>query len=84
MKKITSLLFFIRKIQKNKISSALEEKLMQKLEKKKPWRKIEEVESSLNVSPKLSVCPRLAYYSGLAHEKTHNKAPMHALLKSTR
>jgi len=41
MKKLTSLLFFISKIQKKKISSALEEKLMQKLEKKalkKSWR----------------------------------------------
>jgi len=34
MKKLTSLLFFISKIQKKKISSALEEKLMQKLEEK--------------------------------------------------
>ena len=34
MKKLTSLQFFISKIQKKKISSALEEKLMQKLEEK--------------------------------------------------
>jgi len=41
MKKLTSLLFFISKIQKNKISSVLEEKLMQKLEEKalkKNWK----------------------------------------------
>ena len=34
MKKLASLLFFISKIQKKKISSALEEKLMQKWEEK--------------------------------------------------
>ena len=34
MKKLTSLRFFIGRIQKKKISSALEEKLMQKLDKK--------------------------------------------------
>jgi len=34
MKKLTSLLFLISKIQKKKISSALEEKLMQKWEEK--------------------------------------------------
>jgi len=34
MKKLTSFLFFISRIQKKKISSALKEKLMQKLEKK--------------------------------------------------
>jgi len=34
MKKLTSLLFFISKIQKKKISSDLEEKLMQKLKEK--------------------------------------------------
>jgi len=46
MKKLTSLLFFIRKIQKKKISTALEEKLMQKLE---------EMESPLSVPDKPSV-----------------------------
>jgi len=34
MKKLTSLLFFISKIQEKKILSALEEKLMKKLEEK--------------------------------------------------
>ena len=41
MKKLTSLLFFISKIQKKKISSDLEEKLMQKLKEKtlkKNWK----------------------------------------------
>ena len=41
MKKLTYLLFFINRIQKKKIWTALEEKLMQKLEKKtlkKNWR----------------------------------------------
>jgi len=45
MKKLTSLLFFISKIQKKKISSALEEKLMQKLEEKKLEKNLEELES---------------------------------------
>jgi len=34
MKKLTSLLFFISKIQKKKVSSVLEEKLMQKRKEK--------------------------------------------------
>jgi len=41
MKKLTSLQFFISEIQKKKISSTLEEKLMQKLKEKalkKSWK----------------------------------------------
>ena len=41
MKKLTSLLFFISKIQKKKVSSVLEEKLMQKRKEKalkKNWK----------------------------------------------
>ena len=41
MKKLTFLQFFISRIQKQKISSALEEKLMEKLEEKtlkKSWK----------------------------------------------
>ena len=40
MKKLTSLLFFISKMQKKKISSALEKKLKQKLEEKTLKKKV--------------------------------------------
>ena len=64
MKKLTSLLFFISKIQKKKISSDLEEKLMQKLKEKtleKSWNY-----NSLSAQAKLSAHPRLARHSTLS------------------
>ena len=53
MKKLTSLQFFISKIQKKKISSALEEKLVQKLEEKtlmKNWRIVQLAQHTLSHS----------------------------------
>ena len=63
MKKLTSLQFFISKIQKKKISSVLEEKLMQKLEEKalkKSWN---------NWTARLARAANLARVEGLASKK---------------
>ena len=54
MKKLISVLFFISKIQKKKISRALEEKLMQKLKKKGLKKKLKELKSRLSAQHTLS------------------------------
>lgn len=66
MKKLTYLLFFINRIQKKKIWTALEEKLMQKLEKK-------------NFEEKLKKwIARLARHPDLARRKAHNEVQRRA------
>ena len=73
MKKLTSLLFFISKIQKKKISSAFEEKLMQKLEEKTLKKKMEELESPLSVQDKPRAHSHLVCNTHLARKRPTKK-----------
>jgi len=70
MKKLTSSQFFIGRIQKKMISSALEEKLIQKLGKKGLEEKLEELDNSLSMHCSLSVYSRLSPHYWLSAMQT--------------
>ena len=83
MKKLTSLLFFIIKIQKKKISSVLEEKLKQKLEEKSLEEKLKELKSLFSTQDRPSTHSRSACNTRLARKRP-TKKPKDALSAKAR